>query len=147
MLLCAAAESSSLRASPRKIDDYRWDKVDRVVAIGDVHGDYANYSRVLEAAKVIDARGQWIAGETHLVQLGDIPDRGAETLKIIAHLKKLATQARAKGGYVHTLLGNHEAMNTYGDLRYVTAGEFAEFSGRDSKKWRDAYYEKVLADI
>ena len=147
VLLFSALACQSLWASPRKIDDYHWDQVDRVVAIGDLHGDYANYLKVLEAAKVTDARGQWIAGETHLVQLGDIPDRGAETLKIIAHLKKLATQARAKGGYVHTLLGNHEAMNTYGDLRYVTAGEFAEFSGRDSKKWRDAYYEKVLADI
>jgi hypothetical protein len=48
---------------------------------------------------------------------------------------------------VHTLLGNHEAMNTYGDLRYVTAGDFAAFAGPDSKKWRDAYFDKVLADI
>jgi len=61
LLLFTALACQSLCASPRKIDDYHWDQVDRVVAIGDVHGDYANYSRVLEAAKVIDARGQWIA--------------------------------------------------------------------------------------
>lgn len=147
VLLCAALVCQSLWASPRKIDDYHWDQVDRVVAIGDLHGDYASYVKALESAKVINSRGEWIGGETHLVQLGDIPDRGDDTLKIIAHLKKLAAQARAKGGYVHTLLGNHEAMNTLGDLRYVTAGDFAAFAGRDSKKWRDAYYDKVLADI
>lgn len=147
VLLCAALAPQSLSASPRKIDDYHWDQVDRIVAIGDLHGDFGSYLKVLEAARITDARGQWIGAETHLVQLGDIPDRGAETLKIIAHLKKLAVQAHAKGGYVHTLLGNHEAMNTYGDLRYVTAGEFAEFAGRDSKKWRDTYYDSVLADI
>lgn len=147
LLLWAALVCQSLWASPRKIDDYHWDQVDRIVAIGDLHGDYGNYLKSLEGAKIIDARGQWIGGETHLVQLGDIPDRGDDTLKIIAHLKKLAAQARTKGGWVHTLLGNHEAMNTLGDLRYVSAGDFAAFAGRDSKQWRDAYYEKVLADI
>lgn len=146
-VLCVFLASSISSASPRKIDDYHWDNVDRVVAIGDLHGDYDNYLLVLGIAGIINARGQWVAGETHLVQLGDIPDRGADTLKIIAHLKKLAAQARRKGGMVHTLLGNHEAMNTYGDLRYVSAGEFAAFAGRDSKQWRDRYYENVLADI
>jgi hypothetical protein len=147
LLLGAVLQCQSLLASPHKIDDYHWDHVDRVVAIGDLHGDYANYIRVLEAAGIIDARGQWIAGETHVVQLGDVPDRGDDTEKIIAHLRKLATQARAKGGWIHTLLGNHEAMNTYGDLRYVTAGNFAAFAGRDAPQWRDRYYEDVLTDM
>jgi len=147
MLFCMALVCQTPWASPRKVDDYRWDQVDRVVAIGDLHGDFASYVKALEAAGIINARGQWIGGETHLVQLGDVPDRGDDTLKIIGHLKKLAEEARKKGGWVHTLLGNHEAMNTYDDLRYVTAGDFAAFAGRDSKKWRDAYYDKVLADI
>jgi hypothetical protein len=147
VLLYTALSCQSLWASPHKIDDYHWDQVDRVVAIGDLHGDYGHYLKSLEAAGIINARGQWIGGETHLVQLGDIPDRGDDTLKIIAHLKKLVDEARKKGGWVHTLLGNHEAMNTYGDLRYVSAGDFAASAGRDAKKWRDAYFEKVLADI
>lgn len=146
-LLWIFLASSPSWASPRQIDDYRWEKVERIVAIGDLHGDFANYMRTLQAARLVDARGQWSGGETHLVQLGDIPDRGADTRKIIAHLGKLADQARRKGGRVHTLLGNHEAMNTYGDLRYVSAGEFAAFAGRDSPQWRDRYYENVLADM
>ena len=147
LMLAAALACQSLAAAPHQIDEYHWDQVDRIVAIGDLHGDYANYIKALGAAGLADARGQWTGGETHLVQLGDIPDRGNDTLKIIAHLKKLAAQARSKGGRVHTLLGNHEAMNTYGDLRYVSAGEYAEFAGRDAKKWRDTYYESVLADM
>jgi len=147
LLLCAALQCQSLLASPHKIDDYHWDHVDRIVAIGDLHGDYASYRKALEAAGIINARGQWIGGETHLVQLGDIPDRGDDAVKIIAHLKKLVAQARTKGGWVHTLLGNHEAMNTYGDLRYVSAGDFAALAGRNSKELRDRYYANVLADI
>jgi Calcineurin-like phosphoesterase len=147
LLFCAALACQSLWAAPHKIDDYHWDQVDRVVAIGDLHGDYASFRKALEGAGIIDARGNWIGGETHLVQLGDVPDRGPDTLKIIAHLKKLVEQARRKGGMVHTLLGNHEAMNTYGDLRYTSAGEYAAFAGRDSNRWRDRYYENVLADI
>ncbi len=147
LLLCLALPCQSIRGEPHKIDDYHWDHVDRVVAIGDLHGDYSSYVKVLEAARVIDAHGQWIGGDTHLVQLGDVPDRGDDTLKIIAHLKKLSAQARAKGGWVHTLLGNHEAMNTYGDLRYVSAGDFAASAGRDSEKWRDSYFANVLSDM
>ena len=91
-------------------------------------------------------RGRGIAGETPCFSWRH-PDRGPDTRKIIAFLQKLAIQARKQGGEVHTLLGNHEAMNTYGDLRYVSAGEFAAFAGRESPKWRDRYYENVLADL
>jgi len=147
LLLCTVLGCQALWASPRKIDDYHWDQVDRIVAIGDLHGDYGSYLKVLEGAGIINARGQWIGGETHLVQLGDIPDRGDDSVKIIAHLKKLVAEAPKKGGMVHTLLGNHEAMNTLGDLRYVSAGDFAALAGRDSKQLRDRYYENVLADI
>ncbi len=143
--LCLAC--TSVFAKSRQIDEYHWVKVERIVAIGDLHGDYENYLRVLQAAGVADARGRWIAGETHLVQLGDIPDRGPNTLKIIAHLQKLAAQAKRRGGQVHTLLGNHEAMNTYGDLRYVSDGEFKAFVVRNSAELRDRYHENVLADI
>jgi hypothetical protein len=56
-------------------------------------------------------------------------------------LMKLQQQASAAGGYVHVLLGNHEAMNIYGDLRYVSPGDFASFATPDSAKLRDEEYE------
>ena len=47
-------------------------------------------------------------------------------------ITKLARQAKKKGGRVHSLIGNHEAMNVYGDLRYVSDGEFEAFVTRNS---------------
>ena len=54
----------------------KWQDVERIVAIGDIHGDYDNFLKLLKEANVVNRRGNWIAGETHLVQLGDVPDRG-----------------------------------------------------------------------
>jgi hypothetical protein len=39
-------------------------------------------------------------------------------------MMNLERQAKKAGGAVHALIGNHEAMNVYGDLRYVTTEEF-----------------------
>jgi hypothetical protein len=118
-----------------------------VVAIGDIHGDYENYLTALQAAGLVDRKGKWTGGTTHLVQTGDIPDRGPDTLKIIEHLDKLAKQAERKGGRVHSLIGNHEAMNVYGDLRYVHPGEFAAFAGRNSATMLDRYYDLVMQNL
>ena len=134
-------------AAPREVDEYHWADVDRVVAIGDLHGDFDNYMAVLQAAELVNARGKWIAGATHLVQTGDIPDRGPDTVRIIQHMGKLAREARKKGGRVHNLMGNHEAMNVYGDLRYVTAGEYAAFVTRGSQSLRDRYFEVLLQSL
>jgi hypothetical protein len=134
-------------AESREINDYHWEGVERVVAIGDLHGDYNNYLEVLKLAGLIDKKGKWSGGKTHLVQTGDIPDRGPDTAKIIKHITKLAKQAKKKGGRVHTLIGNHEAMNMYGDLRYVHAGEFEAFTDRNSAALRDRYYEMVLQNM
>ena len=97
-------------AKAKKVDNYHWTGVERVVAIGDLHGDYGRYIDVMESAGLIDKSGKWSGGQTHLVQTGDITDRGADSRKIIDHLVKLSKQAKKKGGYVHLLIGNHEEM-------------------------------------
>ncbi|GAB5413647.1 MAG: hypothetical protein Cons2KO_12500 [Congregibacter sp.] len=121
-----------------------WSGVERIVAIGDVHGDYDNYLTVLKEAGLIDKRGKWAGGKTHFVQVGDVPDRGPDTDKVIRHLMKLEKQARKAGGFVHALIGNHEAMNMVGDLRYVHPGEYEALTNRGSKKALNAYYERVV---
>ncbi len=131
-------------AEARQIDEYQWEGVERIVAVGDIHGDYENYMATLKAAGLIDQKGKWAAGETHFVQLGDLPDRGPDTLKIIDHITQLAKQAKRKGGRVHNLIGNHEVMNVTGDLRYVHPGEYEAFAGRKSKTMRDRYYEMYI---
>ena len=128
-------------AGATQIDEYQWDGVERIVAIGDLHGDYTNYMATLKAAGLVDKKGKWSGGKTHLVQTGDIPDRGPDTRKIIDHITKLAKQAKKKGGRVHSLIGNHEAMNVYGDLRYVSDGEYEAFVTRNSAALRDRVFE------
>lgn len=138
-LACACAHGE-----PRQLDPWHWDGVERIVAVGDLHGDYEQYLKVLRSAGLVSARGRWTGGETHLVQTGDIPDRGPDTRRIIEHLADLKVQAERDGGRVHTLIGNHEAMNSYGDLRYVHPGEFEAFRGRDSRRLQDLQWEHYL---
>ncbi len=105
-----------------------WKDVDRVVAVGDVHGDYEQFVLVLQSAGLIDGNGNWIGGKTHLVQTGDVVDRGPDSRAVMDLLMKLQKQAAAAGGAVHCLLGNSEAMDMYGDLRYVSPAEFAAYA-------------------
>ncbi|MFN2327900.1 MAG: metallophosphoesterase [Chromatocurvus sp.] len=128
-----------------EVEPYNWQGVARIVALGDIHGDYDNYLRALDEAQVIDRRQRWSAGRTHLVQLGDIPDRGPDTAKIIRHLQKLEQQAIRAGGRVHALVGNHEAMNMIGDLRYVHPGEYSALASRRAQALLENYYERVVA--
>lgn len=117
-----------------------WTGIARVVAIGDVHGDYESFAEVLQSAGLIDGNGNWTGGKTHLVQTGDIVDRGPNSRAVMDLLIRLQRQAEAAGGAVHCLLGNHEAMNVYGDLRYVSPAEFASFAAGNSAD-RGASYE------
>jgi len=124
-----------------------WKDVDRIVVVGDVHGDYDQFVSLLRSAKLINHKNRWTGGDTHLVQLGDVPDRGPDTLKIIQFLQKLEIQARRTKGYVHLLIGNHEAMNVYGDLYYVHPGEFEAFARPQSKDLRDFFYKNTVEAI
>lgn len=134
-------------AEAKQVDDFHWVDVERIVAIGDLHGDYDHYIATLQAAGLVDKKGKWSGGETHLVQTGDIPDRGPDTREIIEHITRLAKQARRKGGMVHNLIGNHEAMNVYGDLRYVSAGEYEAFVTNRSESLRDRYFEAYMNNL
>ena len=66
------------------------------------------------------------------------------TRKIIDLMMNLEKQAKKAGGAVHMLIGNHEAMNMYGDLRYTTKEEFTAFQKSDSPELREAYYQRLL---
>lgn len=119
--------------------------VKRIVAVGDVHGGYDEFVSVLRATGVIDNSNKWSGGATHLVQTGDCVDRGAASRKVLDLLMNLENQAKRARGNVHALLGNHEAMNIYGDLRYVSPGEYESYRSSDAAGLRDRAYES-LAD-
>src|SRR5512135_829734 len=119
-LLVAAAES----AFPQTPSD-TFENVRRVVAFGDVHGDYPRFVELLRTAALVDAKNAWTGGGTHLVLAGDFVDRGDYSAQVLDLLMALEPQARQAGGQLHALIGNHEAMDLYGDLRYVTKDDFA----------------------
>lgn len=100
---------------------------DRIVAIGDVHGDLDAFNASLQSAGIVDDEGNWCGGSTVLVQVGDQLDRGDDERKIYETLFRLQDTAPISGGAVHILLGNHEIMNVEMDFRYVTEGGFADF--------------------
>ncbi len=113
----------------------------RIVAVGDLHGDYEAWTAIAGAAGLVDARGRWAGGSAVLVQMGDVADRGPDSLKIIRHLMKLQREAPGRGGKVIALVGNHEAMNMIGDLRYIHPGEYRAFVDRQSDARRDRVFE------
>jgi len=131
---CATATAESVAGkAPAKTST-------KIIAVGDIHGDFDAYASILTAAGLVDDKMKWAGGKTIFVQTGDIPDRGPDTRKIITHLQTLQKQARRKGGAVITLVGNHEAMNMTGDLRYVDPGEYQAFVTKNSAKIRDLIY-------
>lgn len=91
----------------------------RWAAISDIHGQYDLMLKILQAGKVIDAQGNWAFGSNQLVVVGDIMDRGDKVNEALWHVYVLQQQAKAAGGALHMLPGNHETMVLRGDLRYV----------------------------
>ena len=105
-------------AQPTTANDvsYEWNNVPRVVAVGDVHGAYVNFISLLKNAELVDDELRWIGGKAHLVQTGDVLDRGPDSRKCMDLLIELEKQAERAGGRGHALIGNHEAMNIVGFL-------------------------------
>ena len=117
------ALTSGAAFAQQKGKQHTWSGIERIVAVGDVHGDHAQFLKTLFAAKVIDKDARWIGGKTHLVQTGDLFARGPDSRKAMDLLMKLEVEAKKAGGHVHCLAGNHEEMILRGDWRYVHPGE------------------------
>jgi hypothetical protein len=111
-----------------------WTNVTRIVAVGDVHGDCGQLVKCLRNAGVITASNTWAGGKTHLVQTGDILDRGPSSKQAMDLLMALEPQAERAGGMVHPLLGNHEAMVLAGDYSYLDPHEADAYGGLDEFK-------------
>lgn len=112
--------------------------VDRIIVIGDIHGDMNKLLEMLQIGKVIDNNNKWIGKDTVVVQLGDQidscrPDLGedckdknttkddiANDINILYFMTNLHKQAQKEGGAVYSILGNHELMNVDGDFTYVS---------------------------
>lgn len=92
----------------------------RIVVIGDLHGDYKALEAILAFARVDN--------DTLLVQVGDLLDRGDDTIPLLNFFMQNHSFP------VLNLLGNHEAMNLAENLRYVSDGDFRSFGGHAQRK-------------
>ncbi|MBL7724132.1 MAG: metallophosphoesterase [Chitinophagaceae bacterium] len=97
--------------------DFR--RVSRQLVISDIEGSFGAFRKLLQGNHVIDENFNWTFGDGHLVLTGDFFDRGDRVTEVLWLIYSLEDKAKAAGGYVHFVLGNHEIMNLNGDLRYV----------------------------
>jgi hypothetical protein len=130
------------------IGDVPLPPVDRIIVIGDIHGDWEMMIDSLCVANLIEENNNnwnWIGGNTVVVQVGDQIDRcrrdgiyscdhplatqldEGSDWKILQFFTKLHIQAMKVGGAVYSLLGNHELMNVDGNFNYVSIKGFDEF--------------------
>jgi len=133
--------------------------VERIVVFGDIHGDYEYAKELLEMSGVakFDPNNddvKWIGRNTYVVQVGDQIDRcrpignmqcnnpltthkdEASDIKILKLFNELHKQAikPENGGAVISLLGNHEIMNSMGQLNYVSYLGLEEFEDYKDKE-------------
>ena len=120
-----------------------YSNVDKIVAIGDLHGDILQLISILLDAKLIKKKNTnkcinsndydirnwiWIGEDTYVVQLGDIFDGGGRSeidifdeneVEIYKFLINLKLMAKKKSGNVLLIMGNHEIMNFNNNYKYV----------------------------
>jgi hypothetical protein len=125
----------------------------RIVAIGDLHGDFDLAIKSLQIARVISVENKkikWIGGNTIVVQTGDqldsargknecnkCNDADAKThsnkkkscdIHVFKLFTKLHFAAMKHGGQVISLLGNHEVQNVLGLMdSYVSQNDIEYF--------------------
>jgi Calcineurin-like phosphoesterase len=147
-VLCLALLFIAVRASLAKDAASTWTGVRKVVVVGDLHGDYENFEKIIRGTGLVDHALHWTAGDTHFVQTGDIMDRGPDPKKILDVLMSLEAEAEAAGGKVHVLLGNHEELNIGGVIfrypDYLTVDQFTSFLPERYQRRQERELEKSL---
>ena len=99
------------------------------IIIGDLHGDWKVWRKILHHSHCINDRGEWIGKRIRLIQLGDIFDRGGrnvpyedadEEWDILSDLIRYQKEAPKHHSEVYFLIGNHEWMNVLGHFYFVS---------------------------
>jgi len=112
---------------------YEHPYANRVVVIGDIHGDIKRFKNILIHAKIINNDLEWIADppNTIVVQMGDQIDSAnrhpdstdwekLEDISMLYFTNSIDVIAKGKGGRVISMIGNHELMNVMGNFAYVS---------------------------
>lgn len=102
-----------------QIEAVEYAKPAKIFVLSDIEGNFDQFRKLLQANKVMDASYNWTFGKGHLVFAGDMFDRGLQVTECLWLIYSLEEKAKAAGGYVHFVLGNHEIMNLQGNHNYV----------------------------
>jgi len=109
---------------------------EEIVAVGDIHGAYDRLLHLLQVGGIARADPKtkggyaWAGGKRTLVSVGDLIDKGPQSLEVLDLMMSLQSGARAAGGDVIVTLGNHEA----------------EFLARPGKKKKAEEFERELSE-
>ncbi|TVQ31506.1 MAG: hypothetical protein EA376_09220 [Phycisphaeraceae bacterium] len=121
---------------------------DRVVVVGMIAGHHDLFVDILQRTDVIDEHENWIGGETHLVQMGDLFGTGPYLTDSAELLMKLEEQAAAAGGKVHVLHARLDHMILRNDLSRVNIGpqhtHYTHMAGPDTEEKRAQLLEEGL---
>ena len=108
--------SQSLRGGGtdyKSIDNIN-NKHQRVIAVGDIHGDKDALIHAFQLAKIVDQDTgmAWIGGTDIVVQIGDLLNkaepRDQETLEYMVYIER---EARSAGGTLIVTVGDHDLHN------------------------------------
>lgn len=102
-----------------KIEQPEYSRPSKLFVLSDIEGNLEAFRKLLVSNGIIDSSNNWTFGKGHLVFAGDMFDRGNQVTECLWLMYSLEEKAKATGGYVHFVLGNHEIMNLSGDTRYV----------------------------
>lgn len=127
------------------MSEWTFPACERLIVIGDIHGDLQRLTECFYKAGLINHQFQWIASppNTWVIQLGDQVDsmsRGTsqswETMadvNVIHFMDQMDAIARPHGGRVISIIGNHELMNVLGDFSYVSPKSISELGGPSAR--------------
>ena len=91
----AERQAATPTPAPAPVVDpsFRLPAPERLVAIGDVHGDLAATRAALRLAGAIDGDNHWKGGKLVVVQTGDQLDRGDDEAEILDFFERLRDEA------------------------------------------------------
>ncbi|MCP4270553.1 MAG: hypothetical protein GY781_01115, partial [Gammaproteobacteria bacterium] len=124
-----ADDTVSARVTVRS-NSYHFKTSEPIYVLGDILGAYDEVINTLVNLQLLNKKGQWIGGNTHVVSLGDFVRQDRTTKKVLELFKQLQEKAQTAGGQFHLLLGDEE-------LQYITnnlEGDDGQFT-TDQDQW------------
>ena len=125
-----AFDSSSAFSQPTKL---KLLPDQRIVVIGDVHGNLNGLKKILSDHGVIDENDQFVGKNVVVILEGDLVSKGMQSFRTLEFVMNLQRQASVKGEYVYPLIGNHDVQFAIGEYPKPSDDdrEFLQLTGQD----------------